>query len=255
MIDYDHDRNLHTLEGASAAFRAIFADSLPKSILDVGCGQGTWLRAALDLGVSDVLGLDGVNIPEDHLFIPAHLFRQQDLTQPWNLERRFEVAICVEVAEHLDKSAAEDLIGSITRHTDVVVFSASPFEGGQHHVNCQWPAYWQRLFNNCGFACHDDLRWRIWDDARIEAWYRQDVFLAKRDPNAGTEERIKPVVHPEMLQRMLGAETERCRDVVRAEIERGSQSVAWYLGLPAAALLAKMKRSLSRALSARTTRG
>jgi hypothetical protein len=58
-----------------------------------------------------------------------------------------------------------------------------------------------------------------------------------------------------MLQRMLGAETERCRDVVRAEIERGSQSVAWYLGLPAAALLAKMKRSLSRALSARTTRG
>src|SRR5271156_330239 len=142
-IDYDHSQNLHTLGGPQTTFPFLFADAKPHSLLDVGCGAGNWLKAALNFGMQDVFGVDGVAMPRDKLLVAESLFRQQDLTRPWSLGRRFEVVLCLEVAEHLDKSHANALIDSLVGHSDWVFFSAAcPGQPGQHHVNCQWPGYW-----------------------------------------------------------------------------------------------------------------
>jgi len=172
---------------------------LPESLVDVGCGTGTWLRAAIDSGISDVIGIDGVEIPRDRLLFPSDKFHCRDLCAPVDLGRRFELAICLEVAEHLDQDAGRILIRTLTKHADVILFSAAcPGQSGQHHVNCQWPEYWQALFNSEGYACDDSPRWTIWDDSLIEVWYRQNIFIARRDPGAGKEPRIKSIIHPEM---------------------------------------------------------
>ena len=205
-IDYDHATNLHTLDGPRAAFPKLFPFRLPENILDVGCGTGTWLRAAIDSGISDVIGIDGVEIPQDRLLFPSDKFHCQDLGAPVDLGRRFELVICLEVAEHFDQDAGRILIRTLTRHSDVVLFSAAcPGQSGQHHVNCQWPEYWQALFNSEGYACDDSPRWKIWDDPLIECWYRQNIFIARRDPNAGKEPRIKSIIHPEMRRLMVSA--------------------------------------------------
>jgi len=246
-IDYNHQENLHTQKGACAALPIIFSDWRPNSLLDVGCGAGTWLKAALECGILDVFGVDGVAIPEDQLLISPELFLQQDLTLPWNLNRRFDVVLCLEVAEHLESRFAEDLIQTLTRHADIVVFSAAcPGQGGQHHVNCKWPTYWQQIFNDTGFVCGADIRWQMWQNSHIEPWYRQNIFIARRDPvNAGQEERIISVIHPELLPALLSTMEEDKRYAIHMEqIEDGSMNIGWYLQTPLKAVYRKLRRKI-----------
>jgi len=201
-IDYDHAKNIHTLQGPKIALPIILGGLNPVSVLDVGCGTGVWLKAAIELGIADIFGIDGANITQEKLLISRERFKCHDLSTSWNLGRRFDVAICFEMAEHLDEISAETLIRSITAHSDTVLFSAAcPGQDGQHHINCQWPSYWQQIFNNQGFVCDDAIRWRIWNIHDIEPWYRQNMFLATRDiERAGSEKRIASVIHPEMIK-------------------------------------------------------
>ena len=173
-------------------------------MLDVGCGTGTWLRAALDLGAREVLGVDGADLPAETLCVPKEHVRQADLSRPLNLARRFDLVLCLEVAEHLEPASAATIIDTLTAHGDRILFSAAaPGQPGMRHVNCQWPDYWQRLFNARGFACDGAVRWEIWRNGRIEPWYRQNLMMAVRDEaGAGSEPRVLPVLHPEMIEQV-----------------------------------------------------
>jgi SAM-dependent methyltransferase len=225
-INYDHSLNTHTLVGASAALPIILGSLAPKSLLDVGCGTGTWLRAALDYGVPDIFGVDGI-LPVGNLHVPRELVERHELSLPFQLGRRYDVALCLEVAEHLPENAAPFLISSIVSHADTVFFSAAcPGQGGQHHVNCQWPLYWQALFNRHGFFCDDTVRWSIWDNPQIEPWYRQNLFCARLDRSkAGREPRLRPVIHPEISDAMCYSAISRKLE----EVEAGGLPLKWYL--------------------------
>jgi len=245
-IDYDHSRNLHTVRGAEAALAVFFKDWKPASLLDVGCGTGTWINAALEQGVRDVYGVDGVEIPEESLLFDRERFRNVDLTGPWNLGRRFDVALCLEVAEHLDEIYADGLIESLTRHSDTIVFSAAcPGQLGQHHVNCQWPYYWQWIFNSKGFACSDPFRRLIWDMEEIEPWYRQNVFLARRSGEAGSEPRVPSVKHPTMDHHSVSSAVLSGERSMLERVESGYLSMGWYVAVPFRAFAAKIGRRLS----------
>lgn len=245
-VPYTHNENEHSLAGPRTVLPIAFADSKPGSLLDVGCGIGTWLKAALEFGITDISGVDGVKLPSEKLHVNPEIIKHHDLTHPWNLGRRFDAAVCVEVGEHLDGVFAPTLIDALVIHSDVVLFSAAcPGQPGQHHVNCQWPVFWQGLFNQRGYACEDNLRWKIWDDARIEPWYRQNLFLACRSPaTAGHEPRIRSVVHPAMWDFERGVSWAPFKEHV-CYIEQGRMPITWNLTLPVRALLAKFSRRLN----------
>ena len=172
-------------------------------MLDVGAGTGNWLYAARREGIQDVLGLDGA-ADDRGVWVDSTVIRTVDLRSPFDLGRRFDAAICLEVAEHLPQEAARTLISSICSHADLIFFSAAaPGQHGEAHLNCQWPAYWQALFNEFGYVGHDDLRGLMWNDSHIEPWYRQNVFSVVRDPaGAGKEPRIRSLIHPDMIPHM-----------------------------------------------------
>jgi 2-polyprenyl-3-methyl-5-hydroxy-6-metoxy-1,4-benzoquinol methylase len=79
----------------------IIAAVQPNTVIDVGCGVGTWLAVLAENGVADVWGIDGDYVDRALLEIPEERFLPHDLTKPVRLERRFDLVLCLEVAEHL----------------------------------------------------------------------------------------------------------------------------------------------------------
>ena len=150
----------------------------PSSVIDVGCGVGTWLAVLAESGVADAWGIDGDYVDRTLLEIPQERFLPHDLTLPIHLERRFDLVLCLEVAEHLPADSAHTLIDSLVSLGPVIVFSAAiPFQGGTHHVNEQWPEYWARHFSAKGYAPVDYVRRQIWQLHDVAWYYAQNILL------------------------------------------------------------------------------
>ena len=176
--EFYEDRSAGASNSASVVVPFLLELVDPKSVVDVGCGRGNWLRVFQDHGINDVVGVDGDHMKESALRIPREQFIAADLTKPLELGRRFDVVLSLEVAEHIPVDCAVTFVDSLTRHGPAVVFSAGiPGQGGTYHVNEQWPDYWARLFHERGYACLDCLRHRVWNDARVEWWYAQNILL------------------------------------------------------------------------------
>jgi len=148
------------------------------SVVDVGCGEGGWLAAFRSLGVEDVWGIDGDHVPRALLQIPEQQFQVADLAKPLRMERVFDLALALEVAEHLPPECAEGFVASLIRLAPAVLFSAAiPFQGGVHHVNEQWPEVWAALFKKHDYVPVDFLRKRVWNDEKVDWWYAQNTLL------------------------------------------------------------------------------
>jgi hypothetical protein len=147
------------------------------SAVDVGCGVGTWLDVLAQSGIRDVQGIEGAWT--DGKSLPGIPILHHDFAEGMpGVKRRFELAICLEVAEHIAPKDAEKFVALLTDLADVVLFSAAPpGQGGLGHVNEQWPAYWINLFEDEGYAVRDVLRAGIWADDNIPYWYRQNILL------------------------------------------------------------------------------
>jgi len=184
----------------------------PRSVLDVGCGTGQWLTQFQACGVEDVQGVDAPWIDEVELEISPEKVRSCDLSTPLDLGRCFDLAISLEVAEHLPESAAGGFVESLVRHAEVVLFSAAiPGQGGEGHLNERWPAYWFELFARHGYRGFDCLRERFWLDDRVAWWYRQNSFLFLSEeaieahgPLPGETTEPMRLVHPELYAAVKG---------------------------------------------------
>jgi SAM-dependent methyltransferase len=167
-----------SLESARVVVPILLKYIQPSSVIDVGCGRGAWLLALRENGVRRTTGLDGKHVDTSMLLIEQGDFVTADLTRPLSIKDRYDLAICLEVAEHLPSTCARQLVRSLTGLSTLVLFSAAiPGQGGFLHVNEQWPPYWTRLFQEQGFVRLDPIRPRIWQNTRVEWWYRQNIFL------------------------------------------------------------------------------
>jgi SAM-dependent methyltransferase len=149
-----------------------------KTVVDVGCGDGNWLAVFRELGVGDTVGLDGDYVDRRLLQIPQDQFIVTDLSSPFELPRTFDLAVSLEVAEHLPEQSAEGFVHSLIRLAPVVLFSAAiPFQGGIHHLNEQWPDYWAAIFKMHGYLPIDCIRGKIWVNDDVDYPYVQNTLL------------------------------------------------------------------------------
>lgn len=180
-----------------------------QSVLDVGCGTGTWLKVFRDsLGLFDILGLDGSYLDRGQLEIEESMFMEWDLRHPFDLGRGFDLVICLEVAEHLPESSAADLVDSLCRHSNRILFSAAiPGQGGQNHLNEQWSEYWQAHFLRRGYNLVDAVRPKIWNEEEVDIWYRQNIFLflKQNDLQVGKHSIQMAEIHPELWRLKIEA--------------------------------------------------
>lgn len=162
---------------ASIVVPAILKLVKAHSVLDIGCGTGEWLAEFKENGVKEVMGIDGDYVSKEALQINHTEFQGIDLNIPFDLSKRYDLAISLEVAEHLNPESSESFVKSIIKHSDYVLFSAAiPKQKGTHHVNLRKQSYWASLFNDNGYVALDLLRDEIWY-LPVQYWYKQNAIL------------------------------------------------------------------------------
>ncbi len=204
----------------------LFGFHAPRSVVDVGCGQGAWLAACEKLGAQDLVGLDGHWVNQDKLLSRSMWFKQMDLnkTAPVQMGRRFDLAMSLEVAEHLVPESSGAFVAFLTSLSDAVLFGAAfCWQPGDGHINNRLHSFWGRLFDEQGYVAFDIFRFKFWNNPSVEPWYRQNTLLyCKKDSavyqslmNAGIapcEGDVLDVIHPwhfnNMAQEIVGLRSE-----------------------------------------------
>ena len=204
--------------------------------------MGTWLSVFRDCGVTDVLGVDGAYVETESLLIPADCFLARDLTAPIGLDRRFDLAMSLEVAEHLPPEVAVSFVGQLVDLSDIVLFSAAiPGQGGRNHINERWQSDWCRLFSAREYVPVDCLRHRFWKDPEVSAYYRQNMILYVQqevlvhNPKLQAEANHAALIpldlaHPLVVESMLTRQP-NLKTLLLALPGSIRQSLLWHLGL------------------------
>ena len=197
----------------------------PQTVIDVGCGLGAWLSVFKEQGVTDILGIDGDYVERKNLQIPQESFLAVDLKKPLNIDRRWDLVVSLEVAEHLPETSAEIFVNSLARLGKVILFSAAiPFQEGEHHINEQWQDYWGKHFQNIGYLPVDSIRRKVWQNPHVAYWYAQNILifaereyienhhlLKKELSNIGTSQLA--IVHPQKYLQVVNKYLEMSKNV------------------------------------------
>lgn len=185
-----------------------------ESVVDFGCGTGSWLNVALSKGVKSILGYDSAQVPPEELEIHQTFFRPTNLEDISRIEGEFDLAICLEVIEHLSEGSSDRVLSALVDSSDLILFSgAVPYQVGTNHVNCQWQTHWSSKFREHGFFGLPILNGNFWRDSRINVVYRQNTVLYFKcvDPKDfalyesvvskfSCSENVQDVVHPELFE-------------------------------------------------------
>lgn len=167
------------------------------SVIDVGCGSGAWLSVAKAMGCK-VLGTDG-NVPDGQLLIGQDEFRRADLTEGVSCAG-FNLAMCLEVGEHLPESSAAALVAGLCEAKYVFWSAAIPGQNGVNHINEQWSTWWASYFAEHGYVGSCDIRREFWTDRRVAGFYRQNWLVFATPGNLAKAKMLEwvfDVVHPD----------------------------------------------------------
>ena len=231
-----YDRNFYinrhekTQTAANDVLSILFRVMAIRSVIDVGCGVGTWLNSAHKLGAKTIVGIEGDWLEKKFSVVDREFVKTQDLENRIQIESKFDLAITLEVAEHLSERRADSFIDDLCALSDLILFSAAiPNQGGKNHVNEQWQSYWAQRFEQRGYHVYDLVRWRIWSRSDIATWYRQNTIVYCRADSAADQamQSVSPpcadvhqldVVHPELFARRAKTRwraKDKLRDLVK----------------------------------------
>lgn len=175
---YKHNTQAHNLKAAKIILPILFDVYHPKSVLDVGCGLGSWIKVCQDDFNVDICGIDGPWLDKELLYVSEEKILIKDLTKEIQLNKKYNMVISLEVAEHIDQLYTHNFIKTLINHSDIILFSAAiPGQGGMNHLNEQEFNYWIDIFASHGYEAYDFVRPKIWHLDDVEWWYKQNSFL------------------------------------------------------------------------------
>jgi hypothetical protein len=193
MFDFD-DGFYHALHGASSLSAKALVPSLvrllqPRSVIDVGCGTGLWLKEFVDTGLPIAQGVEGPWLPEALLSIPADLVLRHDLSEGITLDCRFDLVICLGVANYLGGKLAKRLVETLTGLGSVVLFSPSgPGKRSGENRQTDTCELWNKLFAERGFEAFRGFAKHIAREGEVDSRYtREMVFYRDRRDRNGVD--------------------------------------------------------------------
>ena len=135
----------------------------------------------------------------------------------------------------------------------MIVFSAAfPGQGGQNHLNEQWPEYWKNKFEKYDYELFDVLRPIFWNNESIPVWYRQNMMLVIKKGKLNQEKIVEGfskyhknslmnIIHPEYFYPLLQIyEQSNNLKSEHERLKKGKESFKIYLKLMAKYILRKL---------------
>ncbi len=189
----------------------IFKFLQPNSVIDFGCGIGTWCLAAKRLGIPVVYGIDSNSQNRRQPEQSQIYYKQSDIGKDLLLDKKFDLAISMEVGEHIPEEKSDIYIHNLVSSSEVILFSAAiPGQEGLHHINEQPLSYWVKKFGTMHFQLVDSLRGQFWNNNNIEIWYRNNIVLFVYESKVSQIRALLPpspplidIVHPELFERKV----------------------------------------------------
>ena len=236
---YFHNESTHNLESPKIIVPYLIQLFNPNSVIDVGCGIGTFLHEFKENGVADICGLDGKWVDRKKMLINKADFIETDLELPIQLNKKYDLVTCLEVAEHLSETSAETIVDSLTGLGNIIVFSAATTkQAGQNHINEQPFSYWKQKFEARGYVVIDFFRPAFWNEEKIQWWYKQNMFLIvhnsieasrfKNEKKEFTEDNL--LIHPELYYERIQEYDNKCLELVNLRTGNGG-NFNLYAGL------------------------
>lgn len=117
-----------------------------RSMLDLGCGVGSYLRGALEENLSNVVGVE-MNADLARPFMGAVVSTvaiQGDITKPLDLHGQFDCVLSVETGEHLQPEGTAGFIDNLKSCSSrlIVLTAAPPGQRGTQHINLRPRSEW-----------------------------------------------------------------------------------------------------------------
>lgn len=234
-MEYTHFKSEHNLKAPQELVPFIIKNLNPSSVIDIGCGIGTFLHVFEKYGIYDVFGVDGDWVDSKNLLIQDSKFMSHDLNTELRLEKRFDLVLCLEVVEHLKQESADQAVQNLILLGDVIIFSAAiECQGGQNHLNERHFDYWQEKFSKHGYHFYDLFRPYFWNNHKVDWWYKQNTFLVIKDEyplNSSLKEKkmtknINLYIHPDLFYALKNDLTESKN---KNFLEGGHYPVSIYL--------------------------
>ncbi|PKN88653.1 MAG: hypothetical protein CVU46_00150 [Chloroflexi bacterium HGW-Chloroflexi-8] len=150
------------------------------SVVDIGCGIGSWLKAFQDHGVTNIKGYDVSNLQKSDYLVPyENLELNFDfISRDFPNDKKYDILLCLEVVEHLPEKKSFEFIKKLTELSPVILFSAAiPGQSGHGHINEQYPSFWNEIFQKFSFIEIDFIKPLIWNNYEIAWWYRQNMTI------------------------------------------------------------------------------
>jgi SAM-dependent methyltransferase len=128
-----------------------------RTMLDVGCGPGGMIEAALARGV-EAYGIDG----DPHL-ARARIWVHDYTKGAWPAHG-WDLVWCTEFVEHVEAQYQDNYLATFDGGRVLFLTAAPPDFPGHHHVNCQPDWYWVGLLDQRGWVL----------DTEATQWVRQN---------------------------------------------------------------------------------
>lgn len=145
--------------------------------VDFGCGHGKYVEY---FNKNNILteGFDG------NLFTPYltnNTCSVLDLSQPINLNKKYDCVLSLEVGEHIPQLYEAIFIDNIIKHTNglVIISWAIPDQGGYGHVNCQSNEYIKKIFLDYGFENKQFIE-NILRLISFNSWFKNTIMVFQK---------------------------------------------------------------------------
>lgn len=175
-----------------------------ETMVDFGCAVGRWCREGKNLGMAEVLGIDGYYVDSEALVIDKNEFLAADLGECIELNKKYDLAVSLEVAEHLPEEMSDTFVDNLARASNLILFSAAVVgQGGDFHVNEQPLSYWKEKFRKRGYHMLDCLRPLIWNNNEVLPMYRQNCVIFSKygtDDHTTNNNCIVDFIHPKIYE-------------------------------------------------------